>query len=141
MYVGDSITHGHNGPTSYRWAMHKILVDNGITYDEVGYNTGNNGGGVSPGTVYGGVAFENEHSAQSSARAGEIAGRKAGTRFGGSNIMNWMGQSTQKTDGGTYTGKTFTGEDTPETFFLILEPMTPFPISRGRELAAMMERI
>lgn len=120
MYVGDSITHGHHGPASYRWAMHKILVDNGITYDEVGCNTGNNGGGVSPGTVYGGVAFENEHSAESSARAWEIAGRKAGKRFGGSNIMNWLGQSTQKTDGGTYTGKTFTGEDTPETFFLMI---------------------
>lgn len=120
MYVGDSITHGHTGPASYRWAMHKILVDNGISYDEVGCNTGNNGGGVSPGTVYGGVAFENEHSAQSSARAWEIAGRKDGPRFSHSNIYNWLGLSDTRNDGATYTGKTFTGENTPETFFLMI---------------------
>lgn len=120
MYVGDSITHGHQGPASYRWAMHKILVDNGISYDEVGYNTGNNGGGVSPGTKYGGITFENVHSSQSSARAWEISGRKVDSRFGGSNIYNWLGQSTVKTDGTAYTGPTFTGEDAPETFFLMI---------------------
>ena len=49
MYVGDSITHGVNS-ASYRWAMHKILVDNGISYDEVGVKSGNYSGGVSAGT-------------------------------------------------------------------------------------------
>ena len=124
MYVGDSITHGHNGPASYRWAMHKILVDNGITYDEVGVNTGNNsGGGVSPGTEYGGVAFENVHSSQSSARAWEISGRATDSknpRFDSSNIYNWLGLSDTKQNGTDYTGKTFTGDDTPETFFLLI---------------------
>lgn len=120
MYVGDSITHGHQGPASYRWAMHKILVDNGISYDEVGYNTGNNGGGVSPGTKYGGITFENVHSSQSSARAWEISGRKDGSRFGDSNIYNWLDLSDKLNNGGTYTGPTFTGEDAPETFFLMI---------------------
>lgn len=119
MYVGDSITHGVSAP-SYRWAIHKTLVDNGITYDEIGYKTGNYSGGVSPGTEYGGIAFENVHSSQSSARAWEIAGAKAGSRFDNSNIMNWLGQSEVKTDGTAYTGPTFTGEDTPETFFLMI---------------------
>lgn len=119
MYVGDSITHGVSAP-SYRWTIHKTLVDNGITYDEIGYKTGNYSGGVSPGTEYGGIAFENVHSSQSSARAWEIAGAKAGSRFDNSNIMNWLGQSEVKTDGTAYTGPTFTGEDTPETFFLMI---------------------
>ena len=43
MYIGDSITHGVNS-ASYRWEMHKILVDNGITYREIGINTGNTPG-------------------------------------------------------------------------------------------------
>lgn len=33
MYVGDSVTHGVNGG-SWRWAMHKIFADNGISYTE-----------------------------------------------------------------------------------------------------------
>lgn len=119
MYVGDSITHGVNAP-SYRWAMHKILVDNGIAYDEVGYKTGNYSGGVTAGTTYGGVSFENVHSSQASARAWELAGRKAGGRFDNTNIMNWLGQSSTKTDGTAYTGPTFTEEDAPETFFLLI---------------------
>ncbi len=31
MFVGDSITHGVNS-ASYRWALHKIFTDNGISY-------------------------------------------------------------------------------------------------------------
>lgn len=119
MYVGDSITHGVDAP-SYRWAMHKILVDNGITYDEVGYRTGNYSGGITAGTTYGGVTFENVHSSQASARAWELAGRKAGGRFDDTNIKNWLGQSSVKTNGSTYTGPTFTGEDAPETFLLLI---------------------
>ena len=119
MYVGDSITHGY-GAASYRWAMHKILVDNGISYEEVGVNTGNASGGVTAGTVYGGVAFENEHSSQSSARAWEVAGRSAGTRFNGTNIKNWLGQAGTTAAGSTYTGTVFAGENAPDTFFVLL---------------------
>lgn len=115
MYVGDSITHGVNS-ASYRWAMHKIFVDNGISYDGIGYKTGHHSGGVSVGASYGGVPFSNEHSAQSSARAWEIAGRSSGGRFDNTNIRNWLGLSDTKTNGGAYTGKTFD----VDTFFLLI---------------------
>ena len=75
MYVGDSITHGMNSGT-YRWALHKIFADNGISYHAEGVKTGNYSGGVTAGTSYGGQVFNNEHSSQASARAWEISGRK-----------------------------------------------------------------
>lgn len=90
MYVGDSITHGVNSG-SYRWALHKIFADNGISYKAEGVKTGNYSGGVTAGTSYGGQIFNNEHSSQASARAWEISGRSSGIRFDGSNIYNWLG--------------------------------------------------
>lgn len=121
MYVGDSVTHGINGG-SWRWAMHKIFADNGISYTEKGIMTGNHSGGVAAGTSYGGRVFQNLHSSAASARAYEIAGRADGSsygRFNGSNLKNWLGLSTEKTKGGTYTGQTLTGANTPDTFFLL----------------------
>lgn len=115
MYVGDSITHGVNS-ASWRWAMHKILVDAGVSYDGIGYKTGNYSGGVAAGTVYGGGAFSNAHSSQASARAYEIAGRKSGGRFDNTNIQNWLGLSATTTAGATYTGATFD----VDTFFLLI---------------------
>ena len=115
MYVGDSITHGVNS-ASYRWALHKIFADNGIRYDGVGYRTGNLSGGVATGTTYGGVSFSNAHSSQASARAYEIAGTQAGGRFDYTNIQNWLGQSTKKTNGQTYTGATYD----VDSFFLLI---------------------
>lgn len=119
MFVGDSITHGVNSG-SYRWALHKIFADNGISCNTEGVNTGNQSGGVTAGTSYGGQIFNNEHSSQSSARAWEISGQKDGGRFDGSNIDNWLGLSDTKTDGTAYKGPTFTGADTPDTFFLMI---------------------
>lgn len=117
MYVGDSITHGVNSG-SYRWAMHKILVDNGISYNSQGYTTGCHSGSIGTNSSYGGSLFVNQHSSVSSARAYEIAGRKnTSTRFSKSNIKNWLGQSTQKTDGTTYTGDMWTEVN---TFFLMI---------------------
>lgn len=84
--------------------------------------TGNYSGGVAAGTSYGGRIFQNLHSSAASARTYEIAGRANSSsygRFDGSNIKNWLGLSTEKTQGGTYTGQTFTGADTPDTFFLL----------------------
>ncbi len=121
MYLGDSITHGVNGG-SWRWAMHKIFADNGISYTEKGIMTGNYSNGIAAGTAYGGRVFQNLHSSAASARAYEIAGRANSSsygRFDGSNIKNWLGLSTEKTKGGTYTGQTFTGANTPDTFFLL----------------------
>lgn len=121
MYVGDSITHGVNGG-SWRWAMHKMFADNGISYTEKGIMTGNHSGGVAAGTSYGNRVFQNLHSSAASARAYEIAGRADGSsygRFNGSNLKNWLGLSTEKTKGETYTGQTLTGANTPDTFFLL----------------------
>lgn len=51
MFVGDSITHGVNS-ASYRWALHKIFTDNGISYRAEGVKTGNYSGGVTAGARY-----------------------------------------------------------------------------------------
>lgn len=115
MFVGDSITHGVNS-ASYRWALHKIFTDNGISYRAEGVKTGNDSGGVTAGTSYGGQIFNNEHSSQASARAWEISGRSNGNRFDGSNINNWLGLSGTKANGSAYSGQTFTGDNTPDTF-------------------------
>ena len=115
MYVGDSITHGVNS-ASYRWALHKILVDNGIESTAVGYRKGNYSGGVQPGTAYNGKPFSNIHSSQASARAWELAGRKAGGRYDNTNLANWLGLSTKRTDGTAYTGETYRAD----TFVLLI---------------------
>ena len=115
MYVGDSITHGVNS-ASYRWAFHKILVDNGIDSTAVGYKTGNHSGGVQPGTAYAGKPFSNVHSSQASARAWELAGRKPGGRYDNTNLANWLGLSTTKTDGSPYPGETYQAD----TFVLLI---------------------
>lgn len=115
MFVGDSITHGVNAP-SWRWCFHKILVDNGITYESVGYRTGNYSNGVPAGAEYGSVPFNNVHSAQSSARAWELAGRKAGGRFDNTSLLNWLGLSDKTNNGGTYTGQTWK----PDTFIMLI---------------------
>ncbi len=91
MYVGDSITHGV-AAASYRWPLFKIWVDNAIAQKEVGVHERNHSGGVQPGTTYGAARFLNIHSAISSERAYEIAGRinKSG-RLENSNIFDWLG--------------------------------------------------
>ncbi len=119
MYVGDSITHGINS-ASYRWTLHKIFTDNGISYNAEGVKTGNSSGGVTAGTSYGGQVFNNAHSSQASARAWEISGSANGARFDGSNISNWLGLSDVKANGTPYQGQTFTGTNTPDTFFLMI---------------------
>lgn len=78
MYVGDSITHGVNS-ASYRWAMFKILTDNGIAHTDVGTRTGNNSGGVASGSSYGGQTFNNVHESLSGLRARQLAGTMAGS--------------------------------------------------------------
>lgn len=93
MFVGDSITHGFR-TASYRWPLHKTLVDNGVAFTAVGVHAGNTfrEGSVAPGVVYAGVVFNNRHSAMSSERAYEVSGRNnASSRLGHSNIRQWLG--------------------------------------------------
>ena len=93
MFVGDSITHGFRAP-SYRWPLHKTLVDNGVSFSAVGVHVGNafREGSVPAGILYAGVPFNNRHSAMSSERAYEVSGRNnASSRLGHSNIRQWLG--------------------------------------------------
>lgn len=96
LYIGDSITHGFRAP-SYRWALHKILVDNGIQYEEIGVITGNHssGGGVEPNTLYIGQPFKNVHAAMSGQRAYETSGRdhekhQKANRMESTDIFDWL---------------------------------------------------
>ena len=92
LYIGDSITHGFRAP-SYRWAMHKILVDNGIQYNEIGVEKGSHSNGIEPGTSYIGVPFQNVHAAMSSQRAYETAGRlhpEDSKRLDQTDIFDWL---------------------------------------------------
>ncbi len=116
MFVGDSITHGV-AAASYRWPLFKIFVDNGITLKEVGVHERNHSGGVQPGTAYGNATFRNVHSAISSERAYEIAGRiNTSGRLENSNIHDWLGL-----DKG-YNGKRRidTESDMPAHFFMMI---------------------
>ncbi|MGN0828448.1 MAG: SGNH/GDSL hydrolase family protein [Akkermansia sp.] len=133
MYIGDSITHGVNS-ASYRWEMHKILVDNGITYREIGINTGNTPGALGGSALrnvtaaYAGVTFRNVHSAQSGGRAWELSGNASGTkpagqdyrRYGGSRIANWLDQDDKDNKGEPYRGERFVGDRAPDRFFLMI---------------------
>lgn len=122
MFVGDSITHGHSS-ASYRWALHKLFTDNKMSYESLGIMTGNQQGtvgNVDPDTSYAGVAFTNVHSAQSSARAWEIVGRKEGPRFNGTNIMNWLGQADTTCSAAAYSDATYVGDDAPQYFFMMI---------------------
>lgn len=116
MFVGDSITHGV-GAGSYRWPLHRLWVDNGMSFEVVGVHVGNHSRGIAPGTEYGGVAFNNRHSAMCSERAYEIAGRSnTSGRLGNSNIFDWLGLDA------AYSGKYRIEPSTqmPDTFFLLI---------------------
>lgn len=93
VFIGDSITHGVGAP-SYRWALHKILTDCGVAYEEMGVEQGNGlpGEGVAPGAVYRGCPFRNLHCAMTSERAYEVSGRRrAAARLDGTALPDWLG--------------------------------------------------
>ncbi len=120
MCVGDSLTHGYSS-SSYRWHLHKMLVDAGFDYEEQGVLTGNTGQNRLPaGSSYRGVPFHNLHASQSSARAWEISGHRAGPRFSGSNIENWLGLDVLTASRKSYQGKKYTGGDVPDIFVLMI---------------------
>ncbi len=120
MYVGDSLTHGYSS-SSYRWHLHKVLIDSGRVYTELGILTGNTGKNqLKAGSSYRGQLFENVHSAQSSARSWEISGLRAGPRFQGTHLENWLGLDDKTAAGKSYTGKTFAGEQAPDIFVLMI---------------------
>ena len=91
LYIGDSITHGFKAP-SYRWALHKIFVDNGIDYEEIGIETGSHSGGVESGAIYIARPFKNLHAAMSGQRAYETSGRdhEGSNRLDATDIYDWF---------------------------------------------------
>ena len=114
MFVGDSITHGVNAK-SWRWEIHKIFTDNGISYSEVGVQYGNYSGGSNLNLIYGNSTWLNYHASQSSERAWEISGRgKTNGRLDGTNIRQWL----RLEDGG---GKYQIAESAkPSTYFMMI---------------------
>ncbi|MFI3243371.1 MAG: GDSL-type esterase/lipase family protein [Akkermansia sp.] len=137
MYVGDSITHGAY-ETSYRWDMHKILVDNGLEYTPIGIMEGDYYAKPQSPDSYGAVAFINVHNAESGGTAAAVAGAEDDGRnkYGDSNITNWMGQSAKTADGTPYevgetmpsdapsgfdpTLQVFKGKDAPARFMMMI---------------------
>ncbi len=101
MYVGDSITHGAY-ELSYRWDLHTIFVDNGLTYNSIGIMQDDYYASVQSPDSYGGVEFTNVHNAESGATAATISGSTNTAKFGGSNIYNWLGLSDTMADGDEY---------------------------------------
>lgn len=116
MCIGDSITHGY-GAASYRWPLHKILVDNGVEFSFVGVTSGNKSNVLGNNPQYRGAAFNNRHSAMSSERAYEIAGRinKSG-RLGNSNVFDWLG--LDKSYNGQF--KIDTPKEMPDVFVILI---------------------
>lgn len=113
LYIGDSITHGYATP-SYRWALHKILVDNGVKYEEVGVETGNRGEYLPPQATYMGREFKNLHAAMSSQRAYETSGRKhTSNRLDGTDIFDWLQLPQADKEGRRVEGK-------PDMCFILL---------------------
>ncbi len=137
MYVGDSITHGAR-ETSYRWDMHKILVDNGLNYTPIGIMKGDYYAKPQSPESYGAVAFINVHNAESGGTAAAVSGSEDDGRnkYGDSNITNWMGQSSKTADGTPYevgeimpcdapsgfdpTLQVFKGKDAPARFMMMI---------------------
>ena len=116
MFIGDSITHGFEAP-SHRWALHKILVDNGVQFQVVGVTQGNRHGSIKPGTEYRGVPFNNRHSAMSGERTYEVSGRNnSSDRLGHSNIHDWL--LLDKSYTGPY--KLASADEMPEVFVILL---------------------
>lgn len=116
MCIGDSITHGFGAP-SYRWPLHKILVDNEVEFSFVGVTQGNQRPVMPENPQYRGVEYNNRHSAMSSERAYEIAGRiNTSGRLGNSNVFDWLGLNK------SYKGefRINPSEEMPDTFVILI---------------------
>lgn len=117
MFVGDSITHG-TASKSYRWELHKIFVDNGISYNEMGIRDGNTQGDMNTNLIYGSSLWKNNHAAQFGQHAAEIAGTTDGVSASFNKVLGTMRQWFRyETPKGTYC----IGEnDTPSTYFMLI---------------------
>ena len=98
MFIGDSITHGSRDTNiSWRWWMHRIFVDNGISYEESGVVRGNHIMGklhsaCNIDVPYGDSVFRNCHSAYSGSRSTDIIGKRASGKFRNTTLAEWLGR-------------------------------------------------
>lgn len=98
MFIGDSITHGsRDANISWRWWMHRLLVDNGISYEEVGVVRGGHimrqlHSTLYIDAVYGDTVFHNWHAAYSGARTTDIVGKRASGKFRNTTLAQWLGR-------------------------------------------------
>ena len=98
MFIGDSITHGSRDTNiSWRWWMHRLLVDNGIPYEEVGVVRGSHIMRMLHSTCnvdvpYGDTIFHNCHSAYSGSRTTDILGKRATGKFRNTALAEWLGR-------------------------------------------------
>lgn len=113
MFVGDSLTHGA-ASKSYRWELHKILADNGISYTEVGVRTGNDQGPANTNLVYGKTVWKNLHAAQFGEHAAELVGNRTDSNhLGGTTLSQWLNLDSS----GNYH---IDANTTPDTYFLMI---------------------
>ena len=98
MFIGDSITHGsRDANISWRWWMHRLLVDNGISYEAVGVVRGGHimrrlHSDLFTDAVYGDTVFHNLHAAYSGARTTDIVGKRASGKFRNTTLAQWLGR-------------------------------------------------
>lgn len=97
MFIGDSITHGATTTNiSWRWWMHRLFADNGISYDEMGIMRGNSDGSAlnsarNVDVKYGDTVFRNVHASQSGANSADVVGTRKIGKFENTNIRQWLG--------------------------------------------------
>ena len=98
MFIGDSITHGSRDTNiSWRWWMHRLLVDNNIPYEETGIVRGNHLMGKLHSTVnvdvaYGDTIFHNRHAAYSGSKTDDVVGKRSIGKFNNTTIAQWLGR-------------------------------------------------
>lgn len=98
MFIGDSITHGSRDTNiSWRWWMHRLLVDNHIPYEEIGIVRGNHLMGklhseVNVDVVYGDTVFHNLHAAYSGSKTSDVVGKRAIGKFSNTTLGQWLGR-------------------------------------------------
>lgn len=99
MFIGDSITHGSlDANLSWRWWMHRLLVDNNIPYEEIGVVRGSHRmrmlhTELNVDVVYGDSVFHNWHAAFSGARTTDVVGKRASGKFRNTTLPQWLGRT------------------------------------------------
>ena len=98
MFIGDSITHGsRDANLSWRWWMHRLLVDNRIPYEEVGVVRGSHimrrlHSELNVDVVYRDSVFHNLHAAYSGSWSADVVGKRKSNKFRNTTIAQWLGR-------------------------------------------------